>query len=263
NVHAWSGRQTIARAGNAILHAAATDWVNVVASIVHGDNVLRARPIVPAIVGFNHCMRADAGSAKTKVREEEIDYPVAVSTDCGALTQTVLSVGSCLGDLFGCPRIPAVAGHGDHNRYGGPVLATEARVGDVHIAKERARRGIVRPDLVFVRVERRVLLGNKDWLHPSVFIPGCRCRCVVGARDINCHKAFERLAEVLCLVRIVEPRTVRPREVTIRIWARAKCDGGVAARAQTVFVVPWQSADRTLGIRGAAWVRPDNSQAAA
>src|SRR6266496_6084183 len=30
----------------------------------------------------------------------------------------------------------------------------------------------------------------------------------------------------------------------------------------SVFVVPWQRADRTLGIRGAAWVRPDNSQAA-
>src|SRR5436190_22322223 len=86
----------------------ANDRVNVVASIVHGDDVLWARPSVPAIIGFDHCVRADAGSACAEMREEEIDYPVAVGTDCCALTETVLSEGSCLGDLFGCPSIPTV-----------------------------------------------------------------------------------------------------------------------------------------------------------
>jgi len=55
-------------------------------------------------------VRADAGRAKGEVCDEEIDYPVAVRADCGAYTGTVLSVGSCLGDLFGRPRIPTVAG---------------------------------------------------------------------------------------------------------------------------------------------------------
>src|SRR5437867_1236580 len=151
---------------------------------------------MPAIIGFDHCVRADAGSTCGEVREEEIDYPVAVGPGCGACTETVLSVGSCLGDLFGRPRIPTVAGDGDYDWYGGRVPAAEGRVGDVHIAKERARCGVVCPDLVFVRQEGRVLLGNKDWLHPSVLIACCRRRYVVGARNINCANASKRLAEV-------------------------------------------------------------------
>src|SRR5262249_53507613 len=150
------------------------------------------------------------GSAWAEMREEEIDYPVAVGADCGVLTETVLSIGSCLGDLFGCPSIPTVAGDRDDNRHGGLVPAAECRVGDIHVAKERARRGIVRPDLVFVREEGSILLGGKDWLHPSVLIPCRRCRYIVGARDVNCDNAFKRLAEVHCEVGIVEPRTVGP-----------------------------------------------------
>src|SRR5262249_25672279 len=147
-------------------------------SIVHRDDVLWARPRLPTIIGFNHRVRADGGKAYGEVREEEIDYPVAVGTDCGRCTVSVLKVGSCLGYLSGRPRIPTVAGDRDHHRYGDVPSRTDGadgRVADVHIAKERARRGIVRPDLVFVRVEGRVLPGNKDWLHPGILIPCC-CR---------------------------------------------------------------------------------------
>src|SRR5207249_11063836 len=113
--------------------------------------------------------------------------------------------GSCLGDLFGCPRIPTVAGHGDHDRYGGPVLATKGRVGDVHIAKERARCGIVRPDLVFVRVEGRVLLGNKDWLQPSVLI-ACRLpRQAVSRSPRDCEVCSD-IAAWKCARSLLNPQ---------------------------------------------------------
>ena len=158
-------------------------------------------------------MRADPGSACCEVRKEEIDYAVAISADCAGCTETVQKVGSCLGDLSGRPRIPTVAGHGDHHRLRARVpsrTAADGRVADVHIAKKRARRGIVRPDLLFVREETRVLLGNQDWLHPGVLVPCCCCRYVIGARDVSRSNASERLAEVKRYVGIVEPRTVRP-----------------------------------------------------
>lgn len=112
----WSGEEVRARASNAILHAAANDRVNVVASIIHRDDILRARPSLPTVIGFNHCVCADVGSAYAEVREEEIDYPVAVGTDCAELTAAVLGVGSCLSDLSGRPCIPTIAGDGNHHR---------------------------------------------------------------------------------------------------------------------------------------------------
>src|SRR5262249_37602055 len=153
-----------------------------------------------------HCVRADPGGAWAETREEEIDYSIAVGTDCCTLTKTVLSVGSCLGDLFGCPSIPTVAGHRDHDRCGGAVLATKGRVRDVHIAKKWTRRGIVCPDLLLVSEEGRVLLGSKDWLQPCVLISGCCRGYVVRARDVNCSNAFKRVAKVKCDAGIVEPR---------------------------------------------------------
>ena len=151
-----------------------------------------------------------------------------------AVTETVPSVGSCLADLSGCPRIPTVAGDRDHDRPRGKVPAAEGRVADVHVPKERARRGIVRPDLLFVSEQGSVLLGNKLWLHPGVLISCCCCRCVVGARDVSRGNASERIAKGKRDGGIVEPRTVRPREAAIRIWARTKCHGRVAESDQTV-----------------------------
>src|SRR6516225_1334835 len=202
----WSGEEVRARASNAILHAAANDRVNVVASIIHRDDILRARPSLPTVIGFNHCVCADVGSAYAEVREEEIDYPVAVGTDCAELTAAVLGVGSCLSDLSGRPCIPTIAGDGNHHRPGRSVpsrTAAERRVGDVHIAKKRARGTVVGPDLILVRKERSVLPGNKDWPHPGVLIT-CRCsRYIISARHVNCSKASEGLAEITGEVGII------------------------------------------------------------
>ncbi len=99
-------------------------------------------------------MRADGGSTYGEVRQEEIDYPVAVGADCGACAVTVLKVGSCLSDLSGRPRISTVTGDGDHDRLGVRVssrTAAESRIAGIYIPKKRARSGVVRPDLLFVR----------------------------------------------------------------------------------------------------------------
>jgi hypothetical protein len=79
-----SSRQITGRASNAILHAAATDWVNIMRASFMETMSCEARPSLSAIEGFNHRVRADAGRVWPETREEEIDYPVAVSTDCGA-----------------------------------------------------------------------------------------------------------------------------------------------------------------------------------
>src|SRR5439155_11815721 len=70
-----------ASAGVAVGDAAPLDRVDVVAGVVHREDVLRLRPVTAAVVGLLHRVRADAGLPELEVRVEEIDHTAAVGPD--------------------------------------------------------------------------------------------------------------------------------------------------------------------------------------
>src|SRR5918995_451012 len=53
-------------------------------------------------------------------------------------------------------------------------IASESDSADVDMAEERARLGVVCPDLLLVHKRRRRLLRNHHWAHPCVLVARCR-----------------------------------------------------------------------------------------
>src|SRR5207244_470262 len=128
------------------------------------------RPMRAAVGGREHDVRAVGGkTALVRILElfgEHVRDAVAVGADGAARrSEPALTVPARVGglDLRRPPRVAAVAGRENRERRdlrSGVVVspATELRVADVGAPEERAREGVVRPDLLLVR-EGRVALS--------------------------------------------------------------------------------------------------------
>ena len=141
------------------------------------------------------------------------------------------------------------------------LLAPERRPADVDRAEERARRGVVGPDLLLVGERRRRLPADDHRRLPRGLArraaAGGGLR-VVGARDGDRLEALEGLlgargAGVRGQVRVVETRAVAPAEPA-GPGPRTEGDRRVAVRLQPVLRVPRQRADRPR-VGGAPGVR--------
>jgi hypothetical protein len=126
------------------------------------------------------------------------------------------------------------------------AIAAEGCPAQVGIAKERATRSVVSPDLILVAERRRRLLGDDHWSHPGSRVVRCRRFHIVRARDGDGFKALERrrAGEVRGEVRVVESRTVRPGEMTTGIRAGAEGERWVAVGDQSALKILGQGPDR-------------------
>src|SRR3954451_4210485 len=221
---------------------------------------LRLVPLVSAVGRARH----QEDGALLDVLPDGVDVALAVRANRAALPARLLPICERRAQRRRPrPGVAAVRGVADPDLLRADVLLTpELRVADVRRAETGARRGGVDRDVLLVGERRRALapLGDDGGIAPRARVVRSRGGQVIGVGDRDRLEALERRVtafrgEVRGQVGVVEPRSVRPAEVAIRIRARTEDRDRIAIGDQSGLVVVRQRADRTYS-RGAGSIAP-------
>ncbi len=187
--------QVVASAGDAVLDGPPEDGVELTRMGDSTGDLEGLAPVVAAVGGTDQELEVLL-RGRVSPDAEDGHVTLAVGADRAAVERLDLPVVGGRRDLLLRPRVAAVGGGSDDQRSGNGVsllLAPERGPAQVHVAEERAARGVVSPDLLLVAERRRRLLGDDHGGLPRVCVIGRCGRDIVRARDRDGLEAIERL----------------------------------------------------------------------
>ena len=162
DVNARSGGEVAARAGDAVDRRSTEHRIDKTRLGHRTDDVRRLGPRASAVNRLRQEFERLMSVWRAGGDSEDVGNPEAVGAHRAAVERVALAVVSRRSDLVLRPRRAAIA-RGSHLERSGDrvrrlLLTAEVRPADVDVAEERARRGIVGPDLLLVREDRARLL---------------------------------------------------------------------------------------------------------